>query len=184
MMTYYNDTKNVIEELSDLLLKVNQKEIELYIDHLLKAHSIFFVGVGRVKLSLESTIKRYTHLDLDCHMVGDLNEPPIKKEDLLVVGSGSGESLFPLGIANKAKGYGVKIVHLTSNPDSSIGKLANVIVRFESPSKANQSVESIQPMTTSFEQGLLLFHDILTLEIMREKNLSFNDLIKKHANLE
>ncbi|WP_246601344.1 hypothetical protein [Enterococcus alishanensis] len=84
----------------------------------------------------------------------------------------------------KAKKYEAKIIHLTSNPNSSIAQLADVIVQFESPSKSSQKFTSIQPMTTIFEQGLLIFHDVLALRLMEEKNLTMTDLKKRHANLE
>ena len=48
-------------------------------------------------------MKRFAHLGIKAHCVGEINEPAIKKDDLLIVGSGSGGSLFPLGIAKKAR---------------------------------------------------------------------------------
>lgn len=184
MKNYYKGSQTVIEELNNLLGKISSEEIDQYIRALLEADEVFFIGVGRVRLALEAAVKRLTHLDITCHMVGDLNEPPITKKDLLVVGSGSGESVIPLEIAKKAKSYNAKIVHLTSNSDSSIARLADHIVKFESPSKSDQSFTSIQPMTTVFEQGLLIFHDVLALRLMAEKNMTMDDLKDRHANLE
>lgn len=34
-------------------------------------------------------------------MVGDINEPAMRRDDVLIVGSGSGESLIPIAIAKK-----------------------------------------------------------------------------------
>ncbi len=184
MKTYYENSQAVIEELSHLLSKVSQEQIDSYAMELLQAEKVFFIGVGRVRLALEAAVKRLTHLGIHCHMVGDLNEPPITSQDLLVVGSGSGESVIPLEIAKKAKRFDARIVHLTSNPTSSIAQLADVIVQFESPSKSSQAFTSIQPMTTVFEQGLLLFHDVLTLQLMAEKGLTFDEMKANHANLE
>ena len=184
MKNYYENSQAVMEELDHLLEKVSSEEIDQYVKALLEAREVFFIGVGRVRLSLEAAVKRLTHLEISCHMVGDLNEPPITKKDLLVVGSGSGESVIPLEIGKKAKAYGATVVHLTSNPDSSIAKLADHIVKFDSPSKSNQTFTSIQPMTTVFEQGLLIFHDVLALRLMNEKQMTMDDLKSRHANLE
>ncbi|GCF93825.1 3-hexulose-6-phosphate isomerase [Enterococcus florum] len=184
MKTYYENSQAVVAELGQLLGKVSEEQQQEYAQALLQAEQVFFVGVGRVRLALEAAVKRLTHLGIHCHMVGDLNEPPITDKDLLVVGSGSGESLFPLGIAKKAKTFDARIVHLTSNPESSIAQLADVIVRFESPSKSSQAFTSIQPMTTVFEQGLLVFHDVLALQLMEEKGMTFEQLKANHANLE
>ena len=54
-------------------------------------------------LALQCVCKRFAHLGIKAHCVGEINEPAIKKDDLLIVGSGSGGSLFPLGIAKKAR---------------------------------------------------------------------------------
>ncbi|MBP1042307.1 SIS domain-containing protein [Vagococcus sp. BWB3-3] len=184
MSNYQEYRQGVIEELNYLLEKVSVVETDDYLKALLAADQVFFIGVGRVKMALETAVKRFTHLGINCHMVGDLNEPPITKNDLLVVGSASGESLFPKGISIKAKELGAKIWHLTSNSESTIAKLADGIVTFQSPSKSSQAFTSIQPMTTVFEQGLMLYHDILSLELAEIKGLTFEDLKKQHANLE
>lgn len=184
MNSYQEDRQGVMEELNLLLEKVSDAETNDYMTALLKANHVFFVGVGRVKMALEAAVKRFTHLGIYCHMVGDLNEPPITNNDLLVVGSGSGESLVPKGIAQKAKVLDAQVWHLTSNPESTIARLADGIVTFQSPSKSSQEFTSIQPMTTVFEQGLMLYHDILSLELAKTKGLSFEDLKAQHANLE
>ena len=61
---------------------------------LTSAKRVFFVGVGRVLLSLEAIAKRYAHLGIDTVIVGQITEPAITKDDVLVVGSGSGETMF------------------------------------------------------------------------------------------
>ncbi|TSH60892.1 3-hexulose-6-phosphate isomerase, partial [Salmonella enterica subsp. enterica serovar Muenchen] len=43
---------------------------------------------------------------------------------------------------------------------------------------------SIQPMTTLFEQSLVLFGDLVCLEIMAIKQLSLANVKLNHANLE
>ena len=86
----------------------------------MNAEKVFFVGVGRVMLALECIAKRYAHLGIHAVVVGEITEPAITPKDVLVVGSGSGETLFPLGIARKAHSIGAKVVHIGSNPKSSM----------------------------------------------------------------
>lgn len=184
-MTNFQETgTQIIEELKTLITKVNEEQINQYMNELLSAESVFFIGVGRVKLSLEAAAKRFKHLGIDCHVVGEITEPPITKHDVLVVGSGSGESIIPLEICKKAKELEVRVVHLTSNDKSSIASLANVVVKLDSPSKINNSVKSVQPMSTIFEQGLLILNDIIALLLINEKKLTNEDITTKHANLE
>lgn len=184
MSNYLELSRKVIKELTNSLLDIKPAEIESYINHIIKAENVFFIGVGRVKISLESAVKRFTHLDINCVMVGALTEPPITSKDLLIVGSGSGESVIPLEITKKAKINGAKIFHITSNPNSSISQLADDILEIKSPNKVNSLNASIQPMSTLFEQSLFILNDIIALEIMERNNQSLIDLTSKHANLE
>ncbi|NDO83773.1 3-hexulose-6-phosphate isomerase [Citrobacter sp. NCU1] len=172
-------------EYSKVLNGLSEQQISAYISVLLQAEKVFFVGVGRVLLALEMTVKRLNHLGINACVVGAVNEPPIGPRDVLVVGSGSGESIYPKHIAVCAKRYNAKIIHLTSSPTSSIAQLSDVVVDFHCGSKGGEGKHSsIQPMTTLFEQSLVLFGDLICLEIMAIRKLSFADVKLNHANLE
>lgn len=97
---------------------IDENSTKEFITALNEADKIFFVGVGRVMLSLQAFAKRLAHIGYETHIVGEITEPAIKEGDLLIVGSDSGESLFPKLIAEKAKGYGAKIVMIGSNKQS------------------------------------------------------------------
>ena len=45
-------------------------------------------------------------------------------------------------------------------------------------------VPSIQPMTSLFEQSLLLLGDTIALMIIKEKDINMKELWQYHANLE
>ena len=137
-------------------------------------------------LSLQAICKRFAHFGIKAHCVGEITEPAITDKDLLIVGSGSGETLFPVAIAQKAKKIGTKVAWIGSNQESTIAKLADYKVRIPVQSKLNKPDElhSQQPMTSLFEQTLLLYGDSLAMEIMERKGLQFENLWKYHANLE
>lgn len=184
-LTYRERVGRITEEINTVLGNIDEAEIQAYTRILLNAEKVFFIGVGRVMLALETSVKRLNHAGINACVVGAVNEPPIGKNDVLVVGSGSGESIIPKHIATCAKKYDAKVVHLTSNPASSIARMADVIVDFHCGSKAGSgSITSIQPMTTLFEQSLMIFGDLVCLEIMKEKGLTFEEVSKRHANLE
>ena len=104
---HYNETmKTVLSEVDAALGAVDPESVEKFVEAVLEADQVFFVGVGRVLLSLQAMCKRFAHLGIKAHYVGDITEPAITDKDLLIVGSGSGGSLFPLGIAKKAKTFG------------------------------------------------------------------------------
>jgi 6-phospho-3-hexuloisomerase len=183
---YKENIDIVLTELSKTLHSIEIESIIELKNEILKADKIFFVGVGRVLLSLQSIAKRLSHLGINTHFVGEITEPAITTRDLLIVGSGSGTSLFPLAVARKAKSIGVKIIHIGSNSKSEMKDVADFIVRIPVRTKLylEDEIDSQQPMTSLFEQSLLLLGDILAKVIIDERNINLKELWQFHANLE
>ncbi len=184
---YQADCAAVLDELGRTLASIDPASLERLADEILKAEQVFFVGVGRVLLSLQSVCKRLAHLGIKAHYVGEITEPAITKDDLLIVGSGSGASLFPLGIAKKARSaVDCRIVHIGSNPNSEMKKICDFMVRIPVRTKfyLEDEIDSCQPMTSLFEQSLLLVGDIPAKMIIERQNLDMKGLWQYHANLE
>lgn len=184
---YQADCAAVLDELGRTLASIDPASLERLADEILKAEQVFFVGVGRVLLSLQSVCKRLAHLGIRTHYVGEITEPAITKNDLLIVGSGSGASLFPLGIAKKARSAAdCKIVHIGSNPNSEMKDICDFMVRIPVRTKfyLEDEIDSCQPMTSLFEQSLLLVGDILAKMMIERQNLDMKGLWQYHANLE
>ena len=178
---------DVMAELEKTLLAVDPEQLERLRDEILAADQVFFVGVGRVMLALQCICKRLAHLGIRAHYVGEITEPAITKDDLLIVGSGSGASLFPLGIAKKARAaVDCRIVHIGSNPNSEMKEIADFMVRIPVRTKfyLEDEIDSCQPMTSLFEQSVLLLGDILAKMIIEEKGIDMKSLWQYHANLE
>ncbi len=177
----------VLDELRLTLNSIDPESLEKLADAILSADQVFFIGVGRVLLSLQSVCKRLAHLGIKAHYVGEITEPAITKNDLLIVGSGSGGSIFPLNIAKKArKTVDCKIVHIGSNPNSEMKDICDFMVRIPVRTKfyLEDEIDSCQPMTSLFEQSLLLVGDILAKMIIEKENLDMKGLWQYHANLE
>ncbi|MGC4018581.1 MAG: SIS domain-containing protein [Muricomes sp.] len=176
----------VIEECEKALDGVDSDKVKTYLEMVTGAEKVFFVGVGRVLLSLEAIAKRYSHLGIHSVVVGQITEPAITQEDVLIVGSGSGETLYPVGIAKKAKAIGAKVIHIGSNPESSLKEVADLFVRIpvESRAKMKDEIHSGQPMTSLFEQALLLFGDTTAMMLIEDKKIEIDSLWEYHANLE
>ncbi len=190
-MGYYKENYNgtldeVLTEIEKALGATDQELVEKFVEAILEAEQVYFVGVGRVLLSLQAMCKRFAHLGIKTHYVGEITEPAITEKDLLVVGSGSGGSLFPLGIAKKAHGIGAKIIHIGSNPNSEMKDLCEFMVRIPVRTKnyLEDEIDSVQPMTSLFEQSLLLFGDIVAKMIVDERKIDMKNLWRYHANLE
>ncbi|AEB06682.1 3-hexulose-6-phosphate isomerase [Coriobacterium glomerans PW2] len=185
-MSYTSSEKSIIREISVALNSISIDQVNKLINEIKQADRVFFVGVGRVLLSLEAIAKRFSHLGIMTAVVGDTTEPAITSRDLLIVGSGSGESIFPLGVAKKAKEFHARIAHIGSNPSSSMKELTDCFVRIPVQSKLSlaDEITSIQPMTSLFEQSLLLLGDSIALMMIDSEHLDMHKLWQHHANLE
>ena len=178
----------VLDELGRTLDSIDPTSLERLTEAILAADQVFFIGVGRVLLSLQSVCKRLAHLGIRSHYVGEVTEPHFNEGDLLIVGSGSGGSIFPLNIAKKARAAvpGCKIVHIGSNPNSEMKDIADFMVRIPVRTKnyLDDEIDSCQPMTSLFEQSLLLVGDILAKMIIERQQLDMKELWQYHDNLE
>jgi len=184
--TFADERDLVLKELHASLDSIDPAQVEKLIEAVLKADQVFFAGVGRVLLSLQAIAKRWAHIGIKTHCVGEITEPAITGKDLLIVGSGSGTTLFPAGIARKAHELGSKVVHIGSNPNSGLKDIVEFMVRIPVRTKyyLNDEIDSAQPMTSLFEQSLLLLGDIIAKMIIVRKGLDMKSLWKYHANLE
>ncbi len=147
---------------------------------------VFVVGVGRVLLSLQAFAKRLNHLGIEAYCVGDINEPALRPNDILLVGSGSGSSRIPLTIAEKADQLGAFIVHIGATEDSPMSKYSDLYINIPTASKTGPgAVSSVQPMTSLFEQSLYLFLDSVCFDIWSSLSDDARDIVvSSHANLE
>lgn len=185
-MDYLSSERLVADEISQTLKRIDAEQVEQLILSIENADKVFFVGVGRVLLSLQAIAKRFSHLGINSVVVGQITEPAITASDLLIVGSGSGETLFPLGIAKKAKGFSAKVIHIGANPDSSMREYRDQFVCIPVQGKQYRAddVPSVQPMTSLFEQSLLLLGDTIALMMIERKKIDIHTLWQFHANLE
>lgn len=184
---YQEKSAVVIGELTDSLAKIDPEQVAKLIEMANEAEKIFFIGVGRVMTGLQMIAKRWKHIGYDTYIVGETTEPPITDKDLLIVGSGSGSTLWPSGIARKAKSFGAKVAHIGAIPDNPLQDVADHFVRIcvKSKKPMDDVVASQQPMTTLFEQSLLLLGDTITLMMLAQKGeVVTEDMWAYHANLE
>ena len=183
---YKSNIKLINNEISSLLLSVNPEEVFVLVDEIFKTNKIFFIGVGRVFLSLQCFCKRLTHLGIEANIVGAVNEKAMEAGDLLIVASGSGESILPAVVAKKALALDGRIGLITSVRNSTIKSISNFAVHLPCPTKndPNFGVKSKQPMSTLFDQALHIFGDVVSMIIQSKKVLEEEELWNYHANLE
>lgn len=183
---YQSNVTLALDECRQVLSSVKERDTERLIESVLSAKKVFFVGVGRVMLSLQAIAKRWAHIGIETHLVGEITEPAIGTGDLLIAASGSGESIIPKEIAKKAKALGATVIMIGSNRESTLAKTADFMVRVPTNTKmkCEDEIQSKQIMTSLFEQFLLLYGDIVARMIVTSRGIDLDTLWEYHANLE
>ncbi len=176
----------IVDEIETALSRIDTSDVSDLVSRIAEAEKVFLVGVGRVMFVLQAFCKRLNHLGVRAWCVGGTNEPAITVRDLLIVGSGSGESVIPVAIARKASECGVAIAYVGSNATSTLRNMANLFVRIPVRTKLALPDEapSRQPMTTLFEQALSLLFDAIVLMVIERNRIDIDALWAYHANLE
>jgi 6-phospho-3-hexuloisomerase len=176
----------VVEELSQTVRLISNEESEKLVDRILESKKIFVAGAGRSGFIGKSFVMRMMHMGIDAYVVGETVTAAFEKDDLLIIGSGSGETKTLVAIAEKAKSLGGTVAAITISPESTIGELADITVRLPGVTKdqSEGDFKTIQPMGSLFEQTMLLIYDAIILRFMEKKGLDSNKMYGKHANLE
>lgn len=186
-MTARDYTAEVLGELERTLSLIPEADADRLAGRILVAHKILVAGAGRSGLAVKGFAMRLMHMGFDAYVVGETVTPNFEATDLLLVGSGSGETGSLVQIAQKARALGGSVALVSIFPQSTIGRLANVTVRIPAPTPkvdADSGLTSIQPMGSLFEQSLFIFLDLVILRLMERATKDSGTMFKRHANLE
>ena len=152
------------------------------------ASRIFVAGAGRSGLCMRALAMRLMHLGKIVYVVSETTTPGIASGNLLIIGSGSGQTTSLLMIAKQARRQGTKILLFTTNATSPLSKLVDHQVIIPAASRMMSEEEhgpkSVQPMGNLFEQSLLILCDCLILGLMQRIGIDAAQMRDRHANLE
>jgi len=154
-------------------------------DALFAADRVFLVGAGRSGIALRMTAMRLMHLGLDVHVVGEATAPAIRAGDLLLTASGSGGTESVVRAARTASGAGASVAAITTDADSALGRLADVVVVVPAAQKLDRSAAASRQYAGSlFEQLVVVIGDGLFHAMWERQGTSADELWPRHANLE
>lgn len=181
--------KTIVGELETVLDEVNYKECTELIYTLLEAHKsdrrIFCAAAGRSLLMIKAFAMRLMHLGFHTFVVGEINTPALTGDDILLIGSGSGETETLKMMSIKAKKIRSQVILFTGNRDSGIAVNADHVITIP----IGRIKKEVQPSGSIFEQSMFLLLDSLVLELIDEgrflKNKKIDEFIMiRHTNLE
>jgi 6-phospho-3-hexuloisomerase len=177
----------VLEELRGTLSQAEEGRIAALLDRITAARRLFLAGSGRSGFMMRAFAVRLVHLGFCTYVAGESVTPNLEAADLLILGSGSGETAGLRAMAEKARRLRAPIALITASPQSAIGRAADVVVTLPAPTpkaRAAQTACSVQPMGSLFEQSLLLFLDLVVLLLMERRGIGAEAMFARHANLE
>ncbi len=182
--------KEMGESLSD-------QQVSGFINEILGADRIYVMGAGRSGLVAKAFAMRLMHLGLKSYVIGETITPAMKRGDIVVAFSGSGETKTIAELCETAKSIGGRICLVTSKAESRIGKIADCVVVIESHRDRvrDESEEyevrqmmgehkSFAPLGTLFETASMVFSDSIISAIMEKIECQESDLKGRHANIE
>jgi 6-phospho-3-hexuloisomerase len=177
----------ILDELTRNCAYVDDKQLARVVREIAGARHVFLAGAGRSGVAVTGFANRLLHLGKSVSLVGEITSPHSQPGDLLVIGSGSGETESLVALARKAHAAGVRIALITMDATSAIARLADVTVVLPGVSpklRTATAVTSIQPMGSAFEQIAFLTYDAIILELMDVLHESSDAMFSRHANLE
>lgn len=147
------------------------------------APRVFFTGAGRSFLMMQAVAMAFMQIGLTSYVTGGVTTPSIKKGDLLIAASCSGETKSVALFMEQAKEMGAKLALITSNPDSTMAKMSDIVVCMDGNSEPG-SVQESWLADARFEHAIVPLGDCM-MEFIARSNEAADDIIKQnHANME
>ncbi len=189
-------TRHIEQSLEELELD----SVSEMLDMILSAQGVFVLGTGRSGLVGRAFATRLMHLGLRVHVVGESTTPALHPDDLVVAISGSGETLSIVDLGRVVKTIGAPLVVITSQSDSTLGRMADRSVKIFGRAKNGKGdylarhllgeytelqqaeFSNLAPLGTTFEIATLVFLDATIAELMVRLNKKAEDL--EHGNIE
>jgi len=190
--------EKILGLVSKNLSHLNESEIKELTSQIKKSKRIFIVGAGRSGLVGRAFGMRLMHLGFEVFIVGDTINPSIKKEDLLLAISGSGETSFVVSCVKAAKRNKAGVLSICGNRKSSLGQVSDFFVKiptniqrkefkekdYTTRQLLGEDAKNYAPLGTLFELSTMVFLDGVISFLIKDGKVSEEEMKKRHTNLE
>jgi 6-phospho-3-hexuloisomerase len=185
-MNYEQVYKSVLEEHHQVYEKLDLTQVHAFMDQITKAKRIFFMGVGREGLTTRGFAMRIMHMGKETHWVWDDTTPNVGPGDLFIFTSGSGNIGHIHFVAELAKDAGATIAVVTGTRTGKTPNIADCVLWI--PAHVFKGTDSVvpskQPMGNLFEQTLFVIFDMIVMMLMDRLDISEDEMIARHRNVE
>lgn len=182
-MVFTKSITYIQRKIKDILNQVSQDEIDQVKKLFFDANHIFVYGAGRSGLVAKAFAIRLIHLGFQAFVIGETITVPVQKGDLVVIVSGSGETIPAVMTAEIAHNLGAKVVSITGKKRSDIAKYADITL-FIAASCDEADRKRYAPLGTLFEASVWILLDGIVADLLDSKNETESSMRKRHATLE
>lgn len=185
LMTARDYSQLVAREICDALSRTDDEQVETLLDMIEDAGTIFVGGAGRSLMMMQAFAMRLMHIGFNSYVVGETTTPAVVADDLLIAGSGSGQTRITLALVEAAAARGARTAVITGHPDSPIAQAADHCVHIHAPVVfVNSERPTHQPPGTLFEQCLLAQCDAMILQLMHRRGQTEEIIRHRHTKFE
>jgi len=180
----FNQSINYIQNKIKIILEnVSQMDINKIKKLFFYSNRIFLYGAGRSGLVAKAFAIRLVHLGFQTYVIGETITAPVQKEDLVIIISGSGETIPAVMTAEIADKLGAKVVSITAKKKSEIAKFADITL-FISASCQETERKKFAPLGTLFEASVWILLDGIIADLLDSKKETEEKMRSRHATLE
>jgi len=180
---FENSIEYTQRKIKDILEKVSQEDVNKAKGLFFKSRRIFVYGAGRSGLVAKAFAIRLVHLGFQTFVIGETITAPVKKGDLVIIISGSGETIPAVMTAEIAHKLGAHVVSITAKRKSEIAKYADITL-FISATCNDVERKKYAPLGTLFEASVWILLDGIIADLLDSKNETEEKMRSRHATLE
>lgn len=173
----------IVAEITGVIAKMDEGDIERAMPLIGKTGRVYATGEGRSGFQARSFAMRMMHIGYASYMMGETICPSMHEGDVLLAISGSGTTRRTVEDGEVAKKLGVKVIAVTSKPESPLAAAADAVIVVPGRVKG-EAGGSIQLLSSLFDQSVHIALDALCLMLSRRDNVSDADANANHANVE
>ncbi len=185
----------IADHIKKVASELDTSSVTLLVKGIMDSKKIFLMGAGRSGLAARAFAMRLMHLGFNVYVVGETTTPAVGPEDLVIGVSGSGETPSIANLGGIAKKIGSRLAVITSNKDSTLGGISDIVVIIPGRPKEDIVYEDyherrmigypqLAPLGTIFEISALVFLDAVISELMVRTGASEAELKKRHTVFE
>ncbi|HDO19889.1 MAG TPA: 6-phospho-3-hexuloisomerase [Thermoplasmatales archaeon] len=180
----FRESVDYIQRKANIILsQISESDIHKLCEMFLSANRVFVYGAGRSGLVAKAFAIRLVHLGFQTFVIGETITPPVREGDLVIVVSGSGETIPCVMTAEIAHRLGAKVVAITRKRDSKISKYATLTLLL-SVECDDKERSSLAPLGTLFEASAWVLLDGIVAQLMALKGESEERMKERHATLQ